>query len=419
MSDPDFLKFNCNREYNGEVTYDNPKREPWAHPKIKAYPIRYKTDSKGNRKIEVFDFDERRYRNPYSYSKKQKRLFHRTYSGLQVGYHQKQMLIFLTLTTAYKKKENDPAFNAKSKRNSQLQAERTLNIHWQKFKQNLEYEIQKIRFKNWLLKTHGLDLDNPNNSVETRREIRRLKRYNYSRFKFKLNYLKVRTTEGGGVLHVLIRKNANIPKFPIDLMKEEWERIHGAHQVFIEKIEVDPEKPLKDALNASFYFCGNYFNQQPVVRQSSSYNWIFKGAAAVWLRGKTIYSIKKYITERQYGEYCDKYNNLHTYTTTKKIPNVLYTLPSILQRYAFKPPPNRSADSKQKKIINADFLEGKKISGFDQAMIFWRQVLKDPPKSNSQTRLASKISRQNKKSLTKPIFRFNCFGGSIIWAKID
>jgi hypothetical protein len=105
MSDPDFLSFNCNkvtREDAGKVIYDQEcsEHKAWSHPKITAYPIRYVTDGKGKRRAQVFDFDERKYRNPHGLNKADRRRFQRLQTGLQIGVNKRAPMRFLTLTTA-------------------------------------------------------------------------------------------------------------------------------------------------------------------------------------------------------------------------------------------------------------------------------------------------------------------------------
>lgn len=332
--------------------------------------IRYKDG-----KVEVFDIRERAYRGGYSYTKKQKRIFHRTFSGLQVGFYKKQYLLFLTLTTQY---------DVTKKKEALQIAEEEMNNDWQKFKQNIDYQVQKWRFDQWITQTYGpvnLESRQGQKFYKERRKNAAWSKTKtmWEHFKFKLTYLKVRTTEGGGVLHVLIRKAKDIPMIAQEYLKREWDRIHGAEQVWIEEIKVDPSKGLSEAMNASFYFCGNYFNQQPVVRQSSSYDWIFKGAAAVWSRGKNIFGFKK--RKHTYHPACSCAECLHTnprnpqrknpYESVRMedTPNVLLKRPSLIQIFM-----------NSRKSLRRD-------SGYDNALFQWLLLTRHPPKDTRQLKL--------------------------------
>lgn len=332
--------------------------------------VRYKDG-----KCQVFDFRERSYRNPMEYTKKQKRLFHRTYSGLQVGFFKNQYLIFLTLTTEYDKEKKEAALR---------KADRELNNDWVLYKKNIDYQVQVWRFDQWFYQTYG------NIDVTTRqgKKFYKERRANavwdkrktmWQHLKFKLTYLKVRTTEGGGVLHVLIRKSKDIPVIAQEWLKKEWDRIHGAEQVWIEEVKVDPSKGLSEAMNASFYFCGNYFNQQPVVRQSSSYDWIFKGAAAVWSRGKAVFAPKK--RKHIYHPACSCPECLHSnprnpaprnpyqevYQEDK--PNILFKRKSLIETFM-----------NSRKSLRKD-------SGYDNALYQWLLLIRDPPQDTRQIKL--------------------------------
>lgn len=87
-----------------------------------------------------FDLAERRFKTAYEYTIKQKRLFHRTFSGLQVGFHKKERLIFMTLTTQY-----DPA----KKKEALQRSETEMNNDWQVFNKRLCRNIQHEEFIEW------------------------------------------------------------------------------------------------------------------------------------------------------------------------------------------------------------------------------------------------------------------------------
>ncbi len=220
-----------------------------------------------------------------------------------------------------------------------------------------------------------------------RKEQRRLYKYNFHRFKYKLCYLKVRTTEGGGVIHVLIRKDPNISKFDQKWCSQEWERIHGAKIVSFERIEVDPEQPLKDALNSAFYFCGNYFNQQPVVRQSSSYDWIFRGAAYAWCGRKEVLGIKK---ERK--EFVYRTRQLHDeivhdvpYHRVVKEKNILWIREGLIQKCCNSYVKRDSGSYRLECFFEICGVLQK--TGFQRALELWKRLIFEPHINARQTKI--------------------------------
>lgn len=84
-------------------------------------------------------------------------------------------------------------------------------------------------------------------------------------------YLRVRTSEGFGVLHI-IYKGAYIPQ---TWLKREWNDIHGAEIVFIQALR--GEKRLARYL-VSNYVAGHHL----FMRQSWSWGWCFRGFVGVW-----------------------------------------------------------------------------------------------------------------------------------------
>ncbi|MBA7550182.1 hypothetical protein ES705_42690 [subsurface metagenome] len=86
-------------------------------------------------------------------------------------------------------------------------------------------------------------------------------------------YLRVRTSEGFGVLHI-IYKGAYIPH---SWLKNQWYNIHGAEIVFIQALH--GQKRLARYL-VSQYVAGHH----TFMRTSWSWNWVFRGFVGVWYR---------------------------------------------------------------------------------------------------------------------------------------
>ena len=93
----------------------------------------------------------------------------------------------------------------------------------------------------------------------------------------KMEYIKFRTNEGYGVLHVLYVG----PYIPQGWLSRNWDEIHGAKIVDIRKVK--GEKRL------ARYLISNYLVNQTFVRMSWSWGWVFRGFVGWWKK-----FIKKY-----------------------------------------------------------------------------------------------------------------------------
>lgn len=90
----------------------------------------------------------------------------------------------------------------------------------------------------------------------------------------RLEYFRIRTSEGNGVLHIVYRG----PYIPHAFLKRNWDEIHGAPIVFIQAL-YGKSKRIAGYL-ASHYMSGhNVF-----TRQSWSWGWCFRGFVKVWYR---------------------------------------------------------------------------------------------------------------------------------------
>lgn len=182
----------------------------------------------------VFDVNEGRYKKPWSYTKKQRRAFHRCISGLLRAKGRLDRIRFMTLTSS-------PTSDRKK-----------LNYHFNLLVKQIEYT-----------------------------------------FGFKMQYWKVKTKEGYGVLHVLFRivddkvprkvkKNCPLPRrmrgfVPHKWLSETWNKIHGAKIVEIHEI-----KGKKSERDIAYYVVGNYVSKQPMERISYSQKWVCRGFAKKW-----------------------------------------------------------------------------------------------------------------------------------------
>jgi len=90
----------------------------------------------------------------------------------------------------------------------------------------------------------------------------------------KLEYFRLRTDEGNGVLHIVYRG----PYIPHSFLKRNWTEIHGASIVFIQAL-YGKSKRMAGYL-ASHYMAGH----RSFMRQSWSWGWVFRGFVKVWYR---------------------------------------------------------------------------------------------------------------------------------------
>jgi hypothetical protein len=190
-------------------------------------------------------------------TKRQKRMFMRLNSGLSCGIAKKERLIFMTLTTQY----------------------------------DLTAPEQKGRFMLGLNKAFTILKKRIERYLQRRIYIKYCKKHHYTPFKtgwrskeiitypniwkkciFKMKYFKVKTKEGGGVLHVVFRKGYDVPKLPQQWVSKQWQEIwHGSWNVDMRQIEYS------DAVKTSFYIIRGYVQNQPVIRMSYGQQWVYQG----------------------------------------------------------------------------------------------------------------------------------------------
>ena len=93
----------------------------------------------------------------------------------------------------------------------------------------------------------------------------------WAMYRCKLRYIKVKTSEGGGVLHVIFRKPAHYPRIIKNWLHKEWLKIWGSWNTSIDEVPID------DAYRMSSYVVGKYFVEQSVIRMSYGQQWVYSG----------------------------------------------------------------------------------------------------------------------------------------------
>ena len=233
-------------------------------------PDGYRYIVAGNR---LFSLETRQYYRPGRFTKKQKRHYMRLKSGMTLAVARKERLCFLTLTTRYDK----------TKPQKRCERMRQQNYAFTKLKQKIERYLQKTMYVRHC-KKHKLspfELHGAKKSVKYPSL--------YARFKFKFNYFKLKTKEGGGVLHIVFRKGYTVPKIPFEWLSTQWNTLWGSPRVNISEIKV------RNSQKLSMYLVGQYFAKQPVIRMSYGHHWVFPGFAKSFKHIIEVYGFKRAI----------------------------------------------------------------------------------------------------------------------------
>jgi hypothetical protein len=188
-------------------------------------------------------------------TKKQKGHFMRVRSGVDLAIAKKERLDFLTLTTQYDKERPE----------QRLKRSKDLNYAFTKLKQKIEYYWQKTLYNRFCRK----NLLKPY-EIHGRKKSIKYPEY-WAMYRCKLRYIKVKTSEGGGVLHVIFRKPSSYPPIPKSWLHSEWLKIWGSWNTSIDEVPID------DAYRMSSYVVGKYFIDQPVIRMSYGQQWVYSG----------------------------------------------------------------------------------------------------------------------------------------------
>jgi hypothetical protein len=219
----------------------------------------------------LFSPDTHQYYKHGRFTKKQKRHYMRLKSGMTLTVARKERLCFLTLTTRYDK--NQPKERWKRIKHQ--------NYAFTKLKQKIERYLQKAMYERYC-KKHKLspyELHGSKKSVKYPNS--------YARLKFKFKYFKLKTREGGGVMHIVFRKAYNVPIIPFEWLSTQWSKIWGSPRVNISEIKV------RDSQKLSMYLVGQYFAKQPVIRMSYGHHWVFPGFAKSFKHIIEVYGFKR------------------------------------------------------------------------------------------------------------------------------
>jgi hypothetical protein len=112
-------------------------------------------------------------------------------------------------------------------------------------------------------------------------------------FRSKLRYIKVKTSEGGGVLHIIFRKPQDYPPIPKDWLHKQWFKIWGSWNTSIEEV------PYSDVDRMSHYVVGKYFVNQPIIRLSYGHEWVFSGLVKSFHKVIGVYAFMKQTPTKQ------------------------------------------------------------------------------------------------------------------------
>ncbi len=166
----------------------------------------------------LFDFQNRRYYRPNTFTKKNKKHFMRVRADVNLAITKTERIDFLTLTTKYEKE------------NPQNRLDRIddMNYAFTKLKQKIEYYWQKKRYLKFCRKNCLESFE-----IHARKKSVKYPEY-WDMFRSKLKYIKVKTSEGGGVLHIIFHKPRDYPPIPKEWLHKQWLKIWGSWNTSIE-----------------------------------------------------------------------------------------------------------------------------------------------------------------------------------------
>lgn len=139
-------------------------------------------------------------------------------------------------------------------RNSSGQRALNLNHACQKLIDNIEYYLTPKIYERTYRKQHKRPYIH---SIKRKKKIAFPQLWKQSKFKFK--YFKVKTYEGGGVLHIAPRKPRSVPMIPYRWLLNQWHRIWNSTNVSISEIAVT------DCKGLGLYMVRQYFAKPPVL----------------------------------------------------------------------------------------------------------------------------------------------------------
>ena len=184
---------------------------------------------------------------------KQKRTFRHLLSGVKVTKLLGCELKFLTLTTS------DLCYNQES------YDDYSLSRDWIRLKQRIE-RVTPYKLYKW--------------GYLTKRQIGRYYgRENYNKpIVEKIQYCKVVTNEGNGVIHLLMRCGY----LPYNYLASEWMDVHLSWDVNITNINLSSNGSMDVASYIVSQYVANQQNNTSYVRGSQSKSWVFPGSMKAW-----------------------------------------------------------------------------------------------------------------------------------------
>jgi hypothetical protein len=218
-------------------------------------------------------FEELEKWEPHKFNRRQRRMFMRINSGIQNGIAKKERLIFLTLTTKYDK----------TTLGQKEDYQHSINKPFTLLKQKIERYLRRKMYISYCVRH---DLMPFSKTWRSKEKINYLKIW--QKCKFKMKYFKVKTSEGGGVLHIIFRKSYGVPKIPQGWLSLQWAKLwHDSWNVSIRQIKY------ADAAKTSAYIIRGYIQNQPIIRISYGQQWVYQGFRKSFTHLIEVYGFKR------------------------------------------------------------------------------------------------------------------------------
>ncbi len=254
---------------------------PWAN---------YRTHEQEKRRDDVIEIDGQNYvvfheqlfcidtghfiKTGNRFTKKQKRHFMRLISGFKIAQARKERVTFMTLSTQYDIQKDDYGRRITTRDGKSIPKDPTarrkrmkqLNDATKLLMKNVEYEITRIMYKR-NCKKMALE---PYDMLKNGRK-KMVQPDIWEKSKFKMQYFKVKTDEGGGVMHIVFRKAHYIPMIPYRWLAKTWNRIWNSTNVSISEVKITDNRGM------AMYMIGQYYAKQPIIRMSYGRQWVCQG----------------------------------------------------------------------------------------------------------------------------------------------
>lgn len=232
----------------------------------------------------LFSFDTGQYYKHGRYNKRQKARYSRLLAGMNKAIARNERMCFLTLSTQYEKatdKYGNPILvNGHFLPKNQIEYNEKLakiNYAFTKLKQQIEFRWQTQKYQKICREQHL----QPYKTYKKRGAKRKKKALYPELFKkchVKLKYYKVKTSEGGGVLHIIFRKDQDCPMIHKNWIHRTWFKLWGSWNTSIKSVN------LYETEGLSRYVISNYMNQQPILRMSYGHQWVYRGFSKAFRR---------------------------------------------------------------------------------------------------------------------------------------